>query len=48
MEVSTRVHSSRLPVVSAAERVPVDRAVDIVAAFSDLPSPFFRVHRLFF
>ena len=43
-EVSTRVHSSRLPVVSAAERVPID----VVAAFSNSSSPFFRVHRFFF
>ena len=29
--------------ISVAARVPVDRAVDIVAAFSDPPSPFFRL-----
>ena len=44
MEVSIRVRSSWLPVVSAAERVPVD----VVAAFSDSSSPFFHVHRFFF
>ena len=44
-EVSIRVHSSWLPVVSAAGRVPVDV---VAAAFSDLSSPFFHVHRFFF
>ena len=43
MEVSIRVHSSWLPVVSVAEPVPVD----VVATFSDSSSPFFYVHRFF-
>ena len=42
-EVSTRVYSSQLPVVSVAERVPID----VVAAFSNSSSPFFRVHCFF-
>ena len=43
-EVSVWVHSSWLPVVSAAEQVPVD----VVAAFSNSSSPLFHVHRFFF
>ena len=42
-EVSIRVHSSWLPVVSVAERV----SVDVVAVFFDSSFLFFHVHRFF-
>ena len=44
LEVSVRIHSSWLAIVSVAKWV----LVDVVAAFSDSFSPFFHVHCFFF